>query len=253
MFLTLLGYLFTALAYLLLVIVIIVFTLLVVPYHYRVTGEKFEKSTIEGSITWLFGGINIDFIRTFPGSFKIKLTLFQLMWHTFEPRSSQKSNKKHSFSPKDQQAKENSTNTVKTSEATQKNKRSSGLAREFLKPAILKKAFSTLLKILKHFQPRTLVLNAKFGFDDPMVTGLLCGLLSQFDFLIQKHEVRVQPVFEEEILEGKILIGGRVWIPSLLMMILGFLISKPVRSIYIPKLLNKIKKTKGGPQYVNSH
>lgn len=237
MFLTLLGYLLNALGYLLLGIVIIVFTLLLVPYHYRFTGEKLEKNYLEGSITWLFGGINIDFIRTFPGSFKIKLTLFQLMWHTFEPNSSQKLKKRHSHSAKDQHAKGT--------------KGSSRLAREFLKPAILKEAFSTLLKISKHFQPHTLVLNAKFGFDDPAYTGLLCGLLSQFNFLIQKHEIRVQPVFEEEILEGKILIGGRVWIPSLLMMILGFLISKPVRSIYIPKLFKRSRKSKGGPQYVN--
>jgi len=254
LFLSILGFLLQALGYLLLAILILFLALLFIPYHYRIAGEKYEQSLLEGSITWLFGGIKIDFSRAFPGRFRIHLTVFQWIQHTFEPKIPPGKSKKEGLPPIGKSEKDKYSKGVDhaaKSKSSHKGKGKKSSFKEFLRPDILKEALSTLVKLLKHFQPHTLSVSAKVGFNDPMMTGLLYGLLSQFHFLIYKHDLHVQPVFDEEVLEGKFLIGGRVWIPSLLFMILGFLLSKPVRSIYIPKLFKKPRKSKGGPQYVN--
>ena len=240
MFLSILGFLLQILGYLLLAVLLLCLILIIVPYHYRVAGEKYEQSRLEGSIIWLFGGIKIDFSRTFPGRFRVHLTVLGWFRHSFAPQTPPGKPKQESLPP-----------PGKSEEHKHSKEKKKSSFKEFLKPDILKEALTTLVKLLKHFQPHTLSVSAKIGFNDPMMTGLLYGLLSQFHFLIHRHDVHVQPVFDEEYLEGQFLIGGRVWIPALLLMMAGFMLSKPVRSIYISKIFKKPRKSKGGPQYVN--
>lgn len=240
MFLSILGFVLQILGYLLLAVLFLCLILIIVPYHYRVAGENYEQSRLEGSIIWLFGGIKIDFSRTIPGRFRVHLTVLGRFRHSFaHPKPPGKPNQESLPSP------------GKSKEHKQSREKKKFSFKEFVKPGILKEALSTLVKLLKYFQPHTLSVSAKVGFSDPMMTGLLYGLLSQFHFLIRRHDVHVQPVFDEACLEGQFLIGGRVWIPALLLMVAGFLLSKPVRSIYIPKIFKKLRKSKGGPQYVN--
>lgn len=237
--LSILAFLLKALIYILLAILIMILALLFIPYSYSVNGEKYEESFLEGSITWLFGGIKVDFNRPFPGKFKAKLTLFQWIEYPIKARSSPSKEKHKKNTPK-----------AKKNKPHHKSKEKSSF-REFLEPDILKSALVSLTKILNHFQPHTLLISARVGFSDPMLTGLLYGLLSQLHFVIQNYSIKIQPVFEEEGLEGRFLIGGRVWIPYLLFTLIRFLLSQPVRSIYIPKIFKKLGKSKGGPQYVS--
>lgn len=226
---------FSILGYLLLGIGVILAAIIFIPYRYHVSGEKLEESKIEGSIAWLFGGIKIDFRRHAKQKKQMELTLFGL-------------NKKLKIKQKSTQTdsrKENKQEDIKSTKKVTRAKHSQGS--EYLKPAIIKKALSVVLKILKHSQPKILSLYAKVGFSDPMYTGLLYALKSQFYMIIRNYDIDIQPVFDEEIMEGRFLIGGRIWIPYLILVVIGFLISEPIRNIFISKFKRKIK---GGPQYV---
>ena len=93
------------------------------------------------------------------------------------------------------------------------------------------------------------MINARIGFYDPMYTGLMCAFTNQLYALISKYDITLEPVFDEAILEGRFSIGGRIWLLYLILILIGFLITKPIRNI----LLTKIKrKNKGGPHYVRS-
>ncbi|MEL1135737.1 DUF2953 domain-containing protein [Desulfitobacterium sp. THU1] len=273
MLLSILGYLLQIILYLVLIIAILLIALILIPYQYRVTGEKNDETSVEGAILWLFGGIKVNFRYTNKEKATTILTLFKWIKFSFQPNSTNRRAKKATATTAKQhittkQAKTSDailTESMKTdikmitkknteahnSEALKKEKKSHpSFAKELLNPKIIKKALLTLKKVLKHCQPQTLSLSAKVGFSDPMVTGLLYALLSQFYPFCQKYSVQLQPVFDEEGLEGNFLIGGRLWFPTLLYLILGFLLAKPVRSIYITKLFNKFRKIKGGPHYV---
>ena len=49
------------------------------------------------------------------------------------------------------------------------------------------------------------------------------------------------PIFDEKTLRGKVLVRGKVWVFYLLMVIIGFLISKPIRYE-----IKSIMKERGG-------
>ena len=226
---------FSILGYLLLGIGVILAALIFIPYHYHVSGEKFEESQIGGTIVWLFGGLKIDFFKYTHQKMQMGLTLFGL---------SKKLKIKQKPNPSEPQ-KEGERETIKKLKKAKRKKPSHGS--EYLKPAIIKKALSGVQKILKHSQPKTLSVYAKVGFSDPMYTGLLYALKSQFYMLIRNYDIDIQPVFDEEVMEGRFLIGGRIWIPYLILVMIGFFISEPIRNIFISKFKRKIK---GGPQYV---
>jgi hypothetical protein len=226
---------FSILGYLLLGIGVILTAIIVIPYRYRMYGEKFEEAQIEGSITWLFGGIKIGFRLYAKQKMQMNLTLFGL-------------NKKFSFKQKTSRTKPTKVREPDDTKSPKKvNRKKNTHLNEYFKPAIIKKALSVVLRILKHSLPQTLSLYAKVGLSDPMHTGLLYALKSQFYFLYEKYDIDIQPVFDEEIIEGKFLIGGRIWLPYLILVTIGFLISEPIRNIYITQLKRKFK---GGPQYV---
>ncbi|WP_425806803.1 DUF2953 domain-containing protein [Desulfitobacterium sp. Sab5] len=226
---------FSILSYLLLGVAVILTMIIFIPYHYHVSGEKLEESQIQGSISWLFGGIKIDFRRHAKQKMQMDLILFGL-------------NKKVNIKQKSTQTepqKEKELEAIKNLKKVKRTKPSHW--REYLKPPIIRKALSVVFKILEHSQPKKLFLYVKVGFSDPMYTGLLYALKSQFYMFLDKYDIDIQPVFDEEIMEGRFLIGGRIWIPYLILVIIGFLISEPIRNIFISKFKRKIK---GGPQYV---
>lgn len=224
--------LLSILGYLLLGIGVLLTTIIFVPYHYSVSGGNLEEPQVKGLISWLFGGLKINF-RPHYKQTEIVLTLFGL---TKQVKIRQKSTSAND--EKDTYPSENL--------KTVKRKQHSTFS-QYLKTDIIKKSLSAVLKIFKHCQPEKLSIAARIGFSDPSYTGLLCAFNSQFYDLFDKYDVNIQPVFDEELLEGSFLIGGKIWLPSLILVMIGFLIAKPIRNILISQLKMKIK---GGFQYV---
>ena len=215
-------------AHLLLVLGILLGAIIIIPYHYLAAGEKFETYEIRGSVSWLFGGIK--FICSRSSKQGLTMTLV-LMGITKNLNTGENSKAK-----KDSHAAGDINKTKKLSDPG-----------AFLKPEIMKKGLNALCKILKHIQPQALCVRAKVGFDDPMYTGFLCAVNSQLYLWVKKFDIHIQPVFDEEVIEGRFSIGGRIWLPYLILVMIRLILTKPIRNILFTK---KKRSNKGGPQYV---
>ena len=224
--------LLSILGYILLVLVIILLVIIFIPYDYNASGEKSTELELRGSISWFFGGIKLTFAHKSKQDKKMTLNILGIT-------------KKLNLLEKSKE-KQDRTNAKQGHTKPAKNKKSFDSG-SYLRRDVIQKAFSLLSKILKHCRPETLSIHARVGFNDPMYTGFVCALNSQLCFVVNQYDLDIQPVFDEEVLEGRFSIGGRIWLPYLILVVIGFLLSKPIRNI----LLTKIKrKNKGGPQYV---
>lgn len=223
----------TILSYLLLGIGILLAAIIMIPYDYYATGEKTDESEVNVMISWLFGGVKLSFRKHSLKRSELAFTLFGF-----------KKNVEHGDKSKSSVSKKapDSSNTSTSVKA----KHTSNF-RNYLKKDIIKKILSVILKVLKHCQPRKLLVHGKYGFDDPSYTGLMCAFTNQFNWLFEKYDIDIHPVFDEEILEGRFLVGGRIWLPYLIQVMIGFLITKPIRNILIAQLKLKFR---GGLHYV---
>lgn len=224
---------FTILNTILFGIGVLLTAILFVPYSYQVSGEKLEETMFKGSVSWLFGGVKMSFRQQPKQKMEIVLTILGLNKNIKLPQKSARTKNTKNKEP------------IKNGKTGQSKKLSNFL--KYIKGDLIKNAIALLLKILKHCRPKTLFVDAQIGFNDPMFTGLLCALNSQFSVLFNSYDISLQPVFDEEIIKGRFLIGGRIWLPYLILVMIGFLITKPFRNILITQLKMKIK---GGLHYV---
>lgn len=218
----------TILGYILIGLGVLLATVVFIPYRYAACGDSNAGLQFQGSVSWLFGGIKIIFSKYARQKKEITLVILGL-------------NKKLTID-KDKDDKDSAKDKTKKA----KSKKCLDW-RKFLKKDARRKIIDTLAKILKHCGPKELMVDARIGFSDPMHTGLMCAFLSQFYTRLNKYDMAIEPVFDEEIIEGRFSIGGRIWLPYLILVMIGFLITKPIRNILFTK--NK-KKHQGGPQYV---
>lgn len=205
-----------------------------IPYNYYAAGENLDLPQLQGSVSWLFGGIKISFNRRSKQNSEIILTIFGFK-------------KKVKIRPKSASAKENlkiDMNDIKNRKTRRSHKHTNFF--KYIKRDIVEKAITSLLKILKHCLPKRLSVDTRIGFNNPFYTGLLSAFTSQSSVWLKKYDINIQPVFEEEIIEGRFLIGGQIWLPYLILVMIGFLITKPIRNIFISQLKTKIK---GGLHY----
>ena len=221
------------LGYILLVIGLVVTAIILVPYDYHVYGEYFDQPQLKGSITWLFGGVKISFQQRLQQTKEIHFTILGL-------------NKKIKIRPKSTGAKNNKDAEHNKNKRTASNKKRLNFA-QYYKRDVIQKVMSAFMKLFQNCQPAIFSLHARIGFADPMYTGLLCAFNNQFYILFNNYDIDIQPVFDEEIVEGRFLIGGRIWLLYLILVMIALFITKPIRNILISNFKRKIK---GGLQYV---
>ena len=210
---------------LLLILLLVLLAILLIPYRYHFAGEKFDCIWFRLQVSWLFGGVKLQInydsenIESAVGIFGINRNIKRRP----EKEEKHKNKDKHEDKP----------------EKGGKSRRS---LNSYLNRQVLEKAMQCLIKLLKHCKPVKFELNAKAGFDDPMYTGLLCGLQGTCYAISDKYNVRIQTSFEEEELEGALTIAGRFYLVYLILAAIEFLISKPFRTAYVK---NKKLKNKG--------
>ena len=71
------------------------------------------------------------------------------------------------------------------------------------------KAIQSLKRLVLRLKPTDFSGNVRFGFEDPAVTGKTLGILSVMVPLFEGN-LEVEPEFQEEILEGELLIAGKL-------------------------------------------
>jgi len=208
--------------YILTVIGAIILLIILIPYDYYAYGKKLDECYIKCGAAWLFGGINIGLCKCLREPMETSITILGI-------RKKIRSEKKHRNLNKTQE--KTKTHGKKKGSAIQKN----------LSGELIKKVFTAVVKILYHCKPRRLYINARVGFEDPSHTGLLCAAKGIAYKFFSKHTVRIETVFDDEILEGRFFIRGRIWLFYLILVTVGTLLTKPFRNIWISSVKAKIK------------
>lgn len=96
--------------------------------------------------------------------------------------------------------------------------------------ATLAMCYNRISRVLKHIIPRKLSGYARFGFEDPALTGQILSIYSVlYPFIHDK--IQVVPEFNEEILEGKLYVKGRIRVAVVLWAAVKLYFSKDVRRL----------------------
>ncbi len=210
--------------YILLVLVLLLLTVLFIPFKYNINGEKMESTSLEGSVSWLFGGVKMRFNYNSENGTS---TMMSLMGFQKKMDTSKKN-------PRNKQIDKATKNDSK--------KKRVKPAYSYFTYEVLKQGLQSVLKTLNYCKPRKFNVDAKIGFDDPMYTGLLCGIQNTGYAFLDKYHIHLKTVFEDEVVEGNFVIGGGIQIFYLLLVAIGFVFTKPFRSILFKNIKIKIKR-----------
>ncbi|WP_094607280.1 hypothetical protein SPSIL_035780 [Sporomusa silvacetica DSM 10669] len=197
----------------LLIFILMLALLLSAPIKYCIVGQKQVMSFGKIKVSWLWGYVKAFYIYDSQTGFNSDIKLL---------------GKSISFSRR----KENADASKKKRFAIE----------YFMDTALLKKVIHFLKETINHIKPQTFVVHGKIGLDNPYDTAIAIGIIS----MINLPSVNIQPIFDEEIIEGHLKIQGKMIIGMLLMLFIKFLIAKPVRNIVI-----KLIKNKGDKSYVH--
>jgi hypothetical protein len=98
-----------------------------------------------------------------------------------------------------------------------------------------RRARSSILKELRYLwkksRPRRLEGEFHFGFEDPSATGMCMGALSML-YAWYPQKLLLKPDFEQKVLEGNILIKGRIQICTLVLIFRNIWFNKDIRRMY---------------------
>jgi len=211
--------------YILLVLLIVLLAVMIIPFKYYFTGEKIESTLLQGSVSWLFGGLKMRFCYNSDSGYDMGINFLGI-------KKKLKNSKK----------KPSSNYTKEDKDYDGKKKNSDKLAYSYFTYEVLKKGLQLVLKVLNHCKPSQFHLEAKAGFDDPMYTGLLYGIQNAGFAILNKYHIHLEPTFEDEEMKGSFKIGGRIQIVYLLLVTVEFVLTKPFRSILLKNIKIKIKR-----------
>jgi hypothetical protein len=210
--------------YILLFILVVILALIFIPYSYFLEINKKDELNIGGVVSWLFGGLKVDFRVTDwkLKSAKLSMLGFQknMNMDKLETDTTKKKSSKDEVSENDKEEKKKVKKSVKL---------------EYFKKEIISKLMEVIKKAWRHIRPHRINARIEAGFDNPMYTGFLCGIFTQTWVLDERYDIRFQPSFQEEVLSGKGFIEGRIWIPYLLAIAIKFIFAKPVRKMVFSK------------------
>lgn len=106
-----------------------------------------------------------------------------------------------------------------------------GFLRDETHIGAVKKGKKEVFKLLRRLRPKKLFLEARFGFEDPCITGkTLAGLSILYPFI--GEYVELTPDFEKRILKGKLYTKGNVYAFHFLMLLWNLFWSRNIRQTY---------------------
>lgn len=207
---------------LLLILLAILLAIIFIPFGYFVHGEKYDEAWCLGSVSWLFGGLKVNFKYSTESKFTASFRIIGFNKRINENNSTKADKEK----------------TTKT----EQKKKSTKSPFSYYKLEVLKKLIYCILKVLNHCKPGQLEVNASVGFSDPMYTGLLYAIRSSCSAILDKYNIRLIPTFEDEEIRGYLKVKGRIQIFYLLLVAIEFVFTQPIRGIFIKNLKFKFKR-----------
>lgn len=210
--------------YILIILLIFLLAVLLIPFKYNFSGNKLENTILEGSVSWLFGGLKMKF--KYHSEKGISMIMSFLGFKKKLDPSNEALGK----------------NKDMAQEHIEQKKKIEKPAYRYFTYEVLIKGLESIVKILNHCKPRQFNLNAQVGFDDPMYTGLLCAAQNAGFAILDKYDIHIQTMFEEEEVKGSFILGGSIQVFYLLLVAIGFVVTKPFRSLLIKNIKIKIKR-----------
>ena len=124
--------------------------------------------------------------------------------------------------------------TIEGEKAKKKKKKKIKKEKKFAFRALLNKLFLTkvfqfIKKVLKHIAPQEFRARLSYGFDNPANTGISCGFIALFSAYFSGYDISLDPIFDQEILEGELFLKGRLFCFVITYYILQLVLSKTFR------------------------
>ena len=206
---------------LLLVIIIASITLIMVPFKYEISTELKTKVKFKIDILWLFNWFMISLTNN---SHNLSLNFFILNNHVYTKQIEKINNKK-------------STNKI-----VKKNKID---YRYILKNHFNKILFNLLITYFKDIfviiKPSSVKIQGTYTFEDPSITGILCGLIPVITETIPLNNINLYPSFNDEVTHITTNISGQMILSIITLKTLKLLLVKEVRKILFKRF--KIHQT----------
>lgn len=209
------------LLYLLLLTVGFALLLLLLPFSYSgqvLTAEGFSAKVALGW-AWKLLGINAE----------IEGDEYDITFRVFKK-------KVYTFKNNDEVRKD--TNRKPEEKEKKKTEKRGFDIKELADKALLNEIIEYIKSILNIVRPKYIHLYGTFGFDDPSVTGIICGAAGIIKGIIPNARVSLTPDFSQEILDLDFYVQGSMAAGSLVYRTIRTVFKKPVR-----KVLFKKKKT----------
>lgn len=209
--------------YLFAALLLILITLLIVPFSYRGEASVYGEISYSYRVGWFWNLFNIRGTRVEES---LKTEVYLSNKRLFTVKSKVES---------DEEPKKDKENKEEKESAKKENN-----FRSMFDTKVIKEGFKYLKKILKQISPKYLHLHGTYGFEDPSVTGMTAGFIYTLQGILPQSKIQLQPCFTEEILElefkamGSISAGKLVWDTA------RFALKKDIRT----KIFKRNKKVK---------
>lgn len=205
-----------------LIIILLIFTaLMFIPFGYIVKGSIDDGFCGNACIKWLFGVVKLAVSKEI-GSSKIKVHLI-LCGINISPANNKK---------------------FKTS----KTKKSEISEIKLKKIQFSKNLFNIICnyskEVLNIIKPKYIKANGIYGFEDPSVTGILCGMISIINTVFINSTIDLVPSFQEEVCNIKFEIMGKIFGFIIIFKTIRFLLKKEIRKIIFSKKEKNMKPLK---------
>ncbi|MFZ5986815.1 MAG: DUF2953 domain-containing protein [Bacillota bacterium] len=206
-----------AIGYLILILLVLLLMVLFIPFNYLFEARKYDDALIRFRVSWLKGLAGFFYIKALNRKACMYISLFGLKIGI---------NAKGKAREEKVEEKEHKENNLQ----------------DFLDLDFLKCLIDSLKKILKHIKPKKFILKGRIGFEDPYYTGTVCALTNIFYTQLQDASIKIETVFDDEVIEGECLVQGRIALVVIAYIALRLYLSRPVR--IKQKVKPKIKEVK---------
>lgn len=201
---------------------ILLLGLLFVPFDYNFNGYVNESIYGKGIAKWLFG-----------------LTKFTIYKEKEESHIKVKFNFCGLSMPVSKIKKINIKNEDKKKNSKKSSNRRIKITKKLI--GICYKYFKDMMNIVK---PKHVNVSGTYGFDDPSITGIVCGIISIINAAVPNGVINVEPEFEDEVYDIEIKVKGRIIGCIILFKTLRFVMNKEVRKNIFSKKEKNVKPLK---------
>ncbi|MHC1684784.1 MAG: DUF2953 domain-containing protein [Clostridiaceae bacterium] len=206
---------------LLVVLLTILIIILIIPFQYEFNGSYNDELNYDGNVLWAFRFFKVMIFRSEE---KIQFALFicgkKVFVKNLHSEEVNKNNKDKQPKIKEKKTKEKST--------------SRGSVKEYFEKRFLRDIIAYFKEVLEVIKPKSVKIHGIYGFQDPSITGILCGFIPLISLVIPNRDIMLEPVFDDDVLELDVSVSGKI--------ILGIILVKTLALIFKESVRKKIFK-----------